>query len=511
MKYTRLLLTLLCALPGAVLSMQTARAAEAERPNIVFILADDMGYGDVRAYNAESKVPTPHLDKLAKQGMRFTDAHSPSAVCTPTRYGTLTGRYCWRTRLKSGVLGGYSAPLIDRDRSTVATMLGKHGYHTAAIGKWHLGMDMPKRLNADVQQQRWDGDGNVDYAGKIADGPTARGFDYYFGNSASLDMAPYVWIENDRFTSIPTIQQAGVGFPDFIRKGPRSEDFVIHNVLDTLGDKAAAYIAQRAKTDKPFFLYISRFRNVSIRDVMETCVFGGWVETRGGEVICTPGGHCLLDRSTVQYRLRDQIHCFLMKENPLWASSAVQGRQALVSYAPPEAVQCFREAGLLDGQDEDVVSWWDELAGRFRAVQDEAYLQIGRKGERMSIEWEHKRTGVPPRWIALEFNDAGYDIVSRLAHDDSTRLVIEVKSSTLPWEHAELFLSRAEWEVLIREQHALIHLWSLCNTPPRHAAIAIDQLREHVPSDVGSGSWYRCRIPFAAFDPHPVDLSCPDE
>ena len=223
-------------------------------PNMVFILADDMGYGDVRAYNAKSKVPTPHLDKLASQGMRFTDAHSPSAVCTPTRYATLTGRYCWRTSLKRGVLGGYSKPLIKPDRSTVATMLSKHGYHTAAIGKWHLGMAMPKR-DASVKE-RWDGDGGVDYEGVITDSPIHHGFNTYFGNSASLDMAPYVWIENDRFTKIPTMQQKAIGFPDYIRKGPRSDDFVIHSVLDTLGDKAAAHIKARANTGKPFFLYL---------------------------------------------------------------------------------------------------------------------------------------------------------------------------------------------------------------------------------------------------------------
>ena len=121
--------------------------AEAERPNIVLILADDMGYGDVNALNPQSKIPTPNLDTLGRDGLTFTDAHSPSAVCTPTRYGLLTGRYCWRTRLKSGVLGGYSKPLLASDRSTIGTMLKKVGYRTGAIGKWHLGMTMPLKLS----------------------------------------------------------------------------------------------------------------------------------------------------------------------------------------------------------------------------------------------------------------------------------------------------------------------------------------------------------------------------
>src|SRR5215468_9325322 len=113
------------------------------RPNIVYILADDLGCGDVRCLNPSGKIATPNLDRLAAQGMTFTDAHSGSAVCTPTRYGILTGRYAWRSRLKSGVLFGYSRRLIEPGRLTVPALLKKHGYHTACFGKWHLGMDWP--------------------------------------------------------------------------------------------------------------------------------------------------------------------------------------------------------------------------------------------------------------------------------------------------------------------------------------------------------------------------------
>ncbi len=111
-----------------------------QNPNIIFIMADDMGYGDVGCYNPQSKIPTPNMDRLAHEGMRFTDAHSPSAVCTPTRYGVLTGRYCWRSALKSSVLFGYEPPLIEPERLTAASMLKAAGYHTACIGKWHLGL-----------------------------------------------------------------------------------------------------------------------------------------------------------------------------------------------------------------------------------------------------------------------------------------------------------------------------------------------------------------------------------
>ena len=109
-------------------------------PNIVFIMADDMGYGDVGCYNPDAKIPTPNMDKLAQEGIRFTDAHSPSAVCTPTRYGVLTGRYCWRSRLKHGVLYGYEPPLIEPERLTVPGLLKDAGYNTACTGKWHLGL-----------------------------------------------------------------------------------------------------------------------------------------------------------------------------------------------------------------------------------------------------------------------------------------------------------------------------------------------------------------------------------
>ena len=153
----------------------------AAQPNIVFIMADDRGYGDVQALNPKSKIPTPNLNRLAKQGMTFTDAHSPSGVCTPTRYGVITGRYCWRSRLKRGVLGGYSAPLIEKNRPTVGSVLQKAGYHTAAIGKWHLGMNMTRREGGKPAKDRWDGDGNVDYTKPIADTAIITEQDASFG------------------------------------------------------------------------------------------------------------------------------------------------------------------------------------------------------------------------------------------------------------------------------------------------------------------------------------------
>ncbi len=239
-----------------IASLLGVTALQAAKPNIIFILADDMGYGDVQALNPKSKIPTPHLNRLAKQGMTFTDAHSPSGVCTPTRYGVITGRYCWRSRLKRGVLGGYSAPLIEKDRPTVGSALQKAGYHTAAIGKWHLGMNMTRREGGKPGKDRWDGDGNVDFAKPIADSPITRGFHEYFGVSASLDMAPYVWIENNHFVKARLVQQPAVKFPGYVRQGPRAADLKFEEGLDVLAERAAGFLKRMAEQDKPFFLYL---------------------------------------------------------------------------------------------------------------------------------------------------------------------------------------------------------------------------------------------------------------
>lgn len=235
----------------AVESVVAEGTGAARPPSIVYILADDLGYGDVRCFNPAGKILTPHLDALASQGMRFTDAHSSSAVCTPTRYGILTGRYNWRSALKSGVLYGYSTRLIEPGRLTVPEVLRRHGYRTACVGKWHLGMDWPAKTGkaSGKSPTGWD----VDYAAHIANGPTAVGFDDYFGISASLDMPPFVFIKHDRSVTIPTVEKT------WIRKGPAGADFEAAEVLPTLVREATSFItasAGAAKDGKPFFLYV---------------------------------------------------------------------------------------------------------------------------------------------------------------------------------------------------------------------------------------------------------------
>ena len=225
--------------------------AQSEQPvNIIYILADDLGIGDVSACNARSAWTTPNIDKIAHEGMMFTDAHSGSAVCTPTRYGILTGNYAWRTRLKQGVLWSFDDPLIEPDEMTVAKLLQEHNYATACIGKWHLGLGWTRNaLYPD----------SIDYTQPVQGGPLALGFDYFFGIPASLDIPPYVYLENDRVTQIPDHVTEDTSQMGWWRRGPTSPDFVHEEVLSTLTDKAIGFIQKMAdRADhQPFFLYFA--------------------------------------------------------------------------------------------------------------------------------------------------------------------------------------------------------------------------------------------------------------
>lgn len=222
-------------------------ARDKKSPNIIFILADDMGYGDVSYLDAKSKIKTENLDRMAREGVVFTDAHSSSSVSTPTRYGILTGRYNWRSTMKQGVLNGYSKALIAPDRETIASMLKKQGYTTASIGKWHLGWDW-NNIEAGID--------SVDFSKPVANGPTTRGFDYYYGFCGSLDMAPYVYIENDMPTSLPDRITENKGKYSWWRKGPTGADFVHEEVLPNLINRACNYVKEKASSDQPYFLYL---------------------------------------------------------------------------------------------------------------------------------------------------------------------------------------------------------------------------------------------------------------
>jgi arylsulfatase A len=227
----------------SMLTLLLASFTAAAAPNIVFILADDLGYGDVKALNAASKIPTPNIDRLAAEGMTFTDAHSPSAVCTPTRYATLTGRYSWRSKLKRGVLNGYGEPLIETDRPTVASHLRDHGYMTGVVGKWHLGLGFQK------DGDEWAWHKPVTYS------PVDVGFEHSLVIPASLDFPPYVYIDGHKITGLPNRTQPGIKFPKFLRKGELGSDFSIEDCLDDLANEATSFIAKYADGDSPFMLY----------------------------------------------------------------------------------------------------------------------------------------------------------------------------------------------------------------------------------------------------------------
>lgn len=233
------------------------------KPNIVIIYTDDQGYGDVSALNPEAKFKTPNMDKLAHEGLTFTDGHSSDAVCTPSRYSMLTGRYSWRTKLKKSVLRADGPCLIEKDRMTIASLLKENGYKTAIIGKWHLQMEFVGNLK----------DGGRDWSKPFTDGPIEKGFDYFFGIPASMNYGILTYLENDKVLDPPilfTKKKMDVTPRTYRMTPPYQKEknkgyvevapsFNDELVLETLASKAVEYINKAAKDpkgDKPFFLYV---------------------------------------------------------------------------------------------------------------------------------------------------------------------------------------------------------------------------------------------------------------
>ncbi|MBI1369952.1 MAG: sulfatase-like hydrolase/transferase [Planctomycetes bacterium] len=260
----------LLAMAGVLMLLAAMPAHAVEptpRPNIVIILADDLGYGDPHCNNPESKIPTPNIDKFAASGLRFTDGHSSSGVCSPSRYTLLTGRYHWRTRLTRGIVGLWENPLIAPDRMTLASMLKANGYTTGAIGKWHLGWDWPIEKGersafrqaahnanpTDKDREIW----KAVFSRAIAGGPTTRGFDTYFGTDVP-NWPPYCFIENDHTLGIPSDFLPPRQFEGHLasQQGPALKDWDFDAILPTLADRAEKFIVNNAKARKPFFLYL---------------------------------------------------------------------------------------------------------------------------------------------------------------------------------------------------------------------------------------------------------------
>ena len=243
-------------------------------PNILIFFADDLGFGDVSCLNPNGKIPTPSIDRLARDGMVFTDAHSTSAVCSPSRYSLLTGRYNWRSRLQSGIVRHYGDPLIDSDRLTVAGLLREHGYRTGCIGKWHLGMGwdfevdesfLPGKeafegrdsrsepLASEVERERW----REAFSKPTTGGPTTRGFDYYFGVDVP-NWPPYCFIENESTVGIPSeyLPSRLIGNNQASNPGPAMPYWHFEQLLPTWARKADEFIRDSARENAPFFLYV---------------------------------------------------------------------------------------------------------------------------------------------------------------------------------------------------------------------------------------------------------------
>ena len=253
-----LLLLVICGTIGCE-NMEKESEKQMKTPNIVYILADDLGYGDIGAFNSEGKIQTPNIDKLASDGLKFTDAHTSSAVCTPTRYGILTGRYNWRSPIKNGVLTGKSKALIPNTRTTVASFLKNNGYKTGFVGKWHLGWDWAIKDSTINGGEGWNATdfANLDFTKPVTNTPNDLGFDYAYGHSGSLDMAPYVYVENGMATAEVDTVTVDTGKYTWWREGPTAADFAHDDVTPNFFRKSMTFIEDQSSKEQPFFLYLA--------------------------------------------------------------------------------------------------------------------------------------------------------------------------------------------------------------------------------------------------------------
>jgi len=239
---------------------------ENSRPNIVVIYADDMGYGDLNCQNPDSKIPTPNLDKLASEGIRFTDAHSSSGICSPSRFALLTGMYHWRRQ--HDIVNSFGKPFFNDSDVTLPQVLKQNGYTTACIGKWHLGWDweFKNEPSGEVMQsgrlQKFYNPEDIDWNKPIAGGPLDRGFDYYFGDDV-INFPPYAWIENNRIIEAPDDEMDinNIGFDTKegnweFRPGPKVKGWNPYEVLPKLTEKAVEWVKNQSP-NKPFFLYFA--------------------------------------------------------------------------------------------------------------------------------------------------------------------------------------------------------------------------------------------------------------
>ena len=254
---------------SAILSSILVCAAWAKQPNVLILYADDLGFGDLGCYNKESRIPTPNLDRLASESVRFTDGHSSSGICTPSRFAMLTGRHHWRDF--HGIVNAFGDSVFKPERLTLPEMLKEKGYKTAAIGKWHLGWNWDAIRNKEVRattvqdgrrKKQQLGPEAFDWTKSIPNGPLDHGFDYYFGDTV-INFPPYCWIENDKVVKAPdTLMQTGKwkkikegGWE--CRPGPMVTGWDPYQNIPTTTKKGVKYIKEAANAEEPFFLYFA--------------------------------------------------------------------------------------------------------------------------------------------------------------------------------------------------------------------------------------------------------------
>ena len=265
MKFPLTILAAFLLSTGALFASKPTSGEASPSPNILILYADDLGFGDLGCYHADSKIPTPNLDRLAAEGMRFTDGHSSSGICTPSRYALLTGRHHWRDF--HGIVNAFGSSAFKPDRLTMAEMLQEKGYHTAAIGKWHLGWNWDAIKKPGAKQvgegrgKAW-GPEAFDWSKSIPDGPLDHGFDHYFGDTV-INFPPYCWIEDDKVVRAPdTLMDTAKWKPIKegnweCRPGPMISDWDPYQNLPTTTKRGVDYIKAQASEKEPFFLYFA--------------------------------------------------------------------------------------------------------------------------------------------------------------------------------------------------------------------------------------------------------------
>ncbi|MBK1879381.1 sulfatase family protein [Pelagicoccus mobilis] len=309
----------------------------AERPNVIILYADDMGVADVSCGDAKAKIQTPNIDRLATEGMTFSDGHSSSGICTPSRFAMLTGQHHWRRF--HGIVKAFGGPVFEDDEFTIAKMFKQQGYRTACFGKWHLGWDFEAIRKPGLEEKDWPSPDSYDWTKRFPGGPIDRGFDHYFGDG-TINFPPYCWIEDDRFLTVPTqpvIKSEPLAGAGNFRPGPMAEDWSPYDVLPTVTEKTVGWISEQT-TDQPFFIYLAFnsphypiVPNEPFHGRSKAGYYGDFVvetDAMVGKVLAALDAHGLADNTMVVFSADNgaETHAFERLESfDQWSSGEFRG------------------------------------------------------------------------------------------------------------------------------------------------------------------------------------------